>query len=87
MSVDTWLAANQQFSSSGTSTAPQCDRPPQQASFSFEVIPELSAPKGVYITEADLDEDVSIDNYPIELYNIFEVFTTKKTDNTQSCIH
>ena len=61
-SVDTWLAANQQFSSSSTSTAPQRDRPPHQASFSFEVIPEPSAPKGAYITEADSDDDANVDN-------------------------
>lgn len=77
-SVDTWLAANQQFSSSGASTALQRDRPPHQASFSFEVIPEPSAPKGTYITEADLDEDASIDNYPTELYDILRSSLRRK---------
>ena len=78
-SVDTWLAANQQFSSSSTSTAPQRDRPPHQASFSFEVILEPPAPKGAYITEADSDDDASVDNYPMELYDMFEVFTAKNS--------
>jgi hypothetical protein len=48
----------------------------------FEVIPEPSALKGAYITEADSDDDASVNNYPMELYDMFEVFTAKNAGST-----
>lgn len=80
--VNVWIAANQQYSSTPRVPTVQCDPPPHNTtSFSFEVIPDPAVPTGAYITEADVDSDTGgRDNYPIELYNMFEVFATKKTD-------
>jgi len=66
----------------------QCDPPPHNAaSFSFEVLPDPDpvVSTGAYIIEADADSDTgSKDNYSAMLYNMFEVFVTKKTDPAPS---
>ena len=83
-SVDTWIAANPWFSSTSTAPPTQRDVPPHQASFSFEVVTETAAVEGAYITEADTDLAIGEDSYPTELYEMYEVFAAKKTDNVPS---
>ena len=79
--VDAWLAANPQYCSTSSAPTMQCDPLPHAASYSFEVIPDLAVLKGAYITEADTDSDTGGGNsYPNELYDMFEVFATRKAD-------
>ena len=77
-----------QYSSTTTVPTVQCDPPPHNmASFSFKVLPDPDpvVSTGAYTTEADADSDIgSKDNYSTELYNMFEVFTTKKMDPAPS---
>ena len=79
-SLDAWLAANPQPSSDTTASPPQRDLPPHK-SYSFEIVPEHTVPAGAYITEeADIDSDSNDDVYTSELYDMYEVFATKKKD-------
>jgi Aspartyl protease len=78
--VDAWLAANKQYSSTSIAPTVQRDPPPHAASFSLEVLPDPAA-SGAYITEADADLNTGgNDNYPTELYDMFEVFVARKTE-------
>jgi hypothetical protein len=81
-SLDAWLAANAQPSSDTTMPAPQHDPPPHTTSYSFEILPEPAVPTGAYITEeADLDSGSDDNAYSSELYDMYEVFATKKKDS------
>ena len=87
--VDAWLAANQQYSNMPTASTMQHDAPPYVANMCFEISPEPEVPVsiGAYITETDVDLEMdSKDNYPSELYDMFEVFVTRKTDSAPSTI-
>src|SRR6266702_7325239 len=80
-SVDAWLSANKPPSSDSTTPTPQRDTPPHATSYSFEIVLEPAVPTGAYITEeADLDADDNDRRYTTELYDMFEVFATKKKD-------
>ena len=79
--IDAWLAANPQYCSTSSAPTTQRDPPPHAASYSFEVIPDPAVLKGAYITEAGADSDTGGgDSYPNELYDMFEVFATRKAD-------
>jgi hypothetical protein len=81
-SLDAWLAANAPPSSVTTMPTPQCDPPPHTTSYSFEILPELTVPTSVYITEeADTDSGNDDNTYTSELYDMYEVFATKKKDS------
>jgi len=80
-SVDAWVAANKQYSSATIVPTTQRNPPPHTASFSLEVIPDPTVSAGAYITKADADSSAdSGDTYPTELFDMFEVFATRKTD-------
>ena len=80
-SLDAWLAANTQAPGSTTTSTPQRDPPPHTKSYSFEILPEPTTTTGAYIAEeADADGDTDNDEYTTELYNMYEVFATKKKD-------
>jgi len=81
-SVDAWLSTNKPPSSDSTTPTPQHDAPPHATSYSFEIVPEPAVPTGAYITEeADLDTGDDDCGYTTELYDMFEVFATKKKDS------
>jgi hypothetical protein len=81
-SLDTWLAANTQPPSDTTTSTPQRDPPPHATSYSFEISPEPTVPTGAYITEeADIVSGDDDDTYTTELYDMYEVFTTRKKDS------
>ena len=83
--VDAWLAANQQYSSTPQAPTTQRDPPPHVSNMCFEISPEPEVPTGAYITEADANSEMDgKDNYPTELYNMFEVFATRKSDPASS---
>src|SRR6266702_774314 len=80
-SVDAWLSANKPPSSDSTTPTPQRDAPPHATSCSFEIVPEPAVPTGAYITEeADSDAGSDDHEYTMELYDMYEVFATKKKD-------
>src|ERR1700744_572510 len=80
-SLDAWLAANKQAPSGTTTSTPQRDPPPHTKSYSVEILPEPTMATGAYIAEeADSDGDAEDDMYTTELYDMFEVFATKKKD-------
>ena len=79
--VDAWIAANQQYFSTLTAPTMQCDAPPHVANMCFKISPKPEVPvsTGAYITETDVDPEMdSKDNYPSELYDMFEVFAIRK---------
>ena len=84
-SLDAWLAANAQPPSDATMPSPQRDPPPHATSYSFEISPEPRALAGAYIAEgADSDSGSNNDAYTPELYDMYEVFATKKKDSKPS---
>ena len=67
----------------------QHDAPSYVANMCFEISPEPEVPvsTGAYITETDMDLEMdSKDNYPSELYDMFEVFAIRKTNPAPSTI-
>lgn len=50
-------------------------------SYSFEILPDPTVPTGAYITEeTDLEAESDNNAYTMELYDMYEVFSTKKKD-------
>jgi hypothetical protein len=81
VSLDAWLAANAPPSSVTTTPTPQRDPPPHTMSYSFEILPEPTIPTGAYITEeAEVDSGNDDNTYMSELYDMYEVFATRKKD-------
>ncbi|KAF8266264.1 hypothetical protein EI94DRAFT_1803351 [Lactarius quietus] len=77
-SIDAWLVANPQSSSTATTLNTQHDPPPHAMSYSFEIIPEPAVLTGAYITEeADSDTGEEDEAYTTELYDMYKVFVTK----------
>ena len=59
----------------------QCDLPPHTTSYSFEIVAEPAVSAGAYITkETDSDTGGDDNEYTTELYNMYEVFATRKKD-------
>jgi hypothetical protein len=81
-SIDAWLAANAQRSTETAAPTTERARHLTQQSYSFQILPEPVTPVGAYITE-EADSDTVEDDgaYNTELYDIYEVFATRKRES------